>query len=575
MSCQVLRTLLNVDSIIGECATQAVIKNPLDVPDIKPRIERVLSVTATVADYTTNVVPNKVIIDGNLDVGVLYVGFTPSTVSPYEAPQAVHFFEATVPFTAFAEVPGALPGMTATVTPTVEFVNFNQVDVDTVQVEIVLRLVVRVTQSQTVNICTDIRGPLGLNVIRELMTLDVVIAENKGQTVVQGPLNVPPEKPSIERILNVNATITDLVAETLPGQVSVTGTLAVDVLYVASGPILASPYSQPVHFFEGTLPFTLMIPCVGVTPEMTAMVDAKIEYTNFHPIAPNTPGGEMRALSVEAVVRARVKITDMRQVQMVTDCTGIVGLQMQRFLLRCDQVIGRDHTQVVLRNQLDVPAAKPAIERVLSVTSRLLNYTATVIPDKVIVEGQIELGIMYVAAPGPDVYTPQPVHFFEQTVGFTAFVDIPCALPGMNVTTVVLIEYTNSRLIGTPGVGGTRTVQVELVAKVLAKVTATRECSIVVDMTCPANIPFPSSCPPGTQMPSLTVYIVQPGDTLFLIAQRFGTTVEQILQFNKIANPNVIIAGTQLFIPKTILCAPTVPNMPTMPGGGFLSAPKG
>lgn len=47
-----------------------------------------------------------------------------------------------------------------------------------------------------------------------------------------------------------------------------------------------------------------------------------------------------------------------------------------------------------------------------------------------------------------------------------------------------------------------------------------------------------------------TTYTVQPSDTLFLIARRFGTTVERIAQANNIADPNVINVGQVLIIPE-------------------------
>jgi LysM repeat protein len=50
--------------------------------------------------------------------------------------------------------------------------------------------------------------------------------------------------------------------------------------------------------------------------------------------------------------------------------------------------------------------------------------------------------------------------------------------------------------------------------------------------------------------PAATVYIVKPGDTLFSIALRFGTTVQAIALANNIANPNVIFVGQRLIIPK-------------------------
>jgi LysM repeat protein len=44
-------------------------------------------------------------------------------------------------------------------------------------------------------------------------------------------------------------------------------------------------------------------------------------------------------------------------------------------------------------------------------------------------------------------------------------------------------------------------------------------------------------------------YIVQPGDTLFGIARRFGVSVYALMNINRIYNPNIIFAGMSLLIP--------------------------
>ncbi len=46
-----------------------------------------------------------------------------------------------------------------------------------------------------------------------------------------------------------------------------------------------------------------------------------------------------------------------------------------------------------------------------------------------------------------------------------------------------------------------------------------------------------------------TTYVVQPGDTLSALAQRFGTTVAALADANHIANPNLIVVGQELKIP--------------------------
>ncbi len=47
----------------------------------------------------------------------------------------------------------------------------------------------------------------------------------------------------------------------------------------------------------------------------------------------------------------------------------------------------------------------------------------------------------------------------------------------------------------------------------------------------------------------LVEYTVRPGNTLFAIAQFFKTTVNDILQYNNIQNPSMIYPGLVLTIP--------------------------
>lgn len=56
-------------------------------------------------------------------------------------------------------------------------------------------------------------------------------------------------------------------------------------------------------------------------------------------------------------------------------------------------------------------------------------------------------------------------------------------------------------------------------------------------------------------------YVVQPGDTLYSIANRHGVSVQAIMQANGLSAPGSLYAGQRTFIPL-----PTQPGFPFPPG---------
>lgn len=53
---------------------------------------------------------------------------------------------------------------------------------------------------------------------------------------------------------------------------------------------------------------------------------------------------------------------------------------------------------------------------------------------------------------------------------------------------------------------------------------------------------------PTTGSSAAETYTVRPGDTLWNIAQRYGTTVSHLAAINNVANPNLIYPGETLYI---------------------------
>ena len=84
------------------------------------------------------------------------------------------------------------------------------------------------------------------------------------------------------------------------------------------------------------------------------------------------------------------------------------------------------------------------------------------------------------------------------------------------------------------------------------------------------DIPDPSRIFPGQVLiipgaappPEPTTYVVQPGDTLWSISQRFGVSLSDLIELNDLADPSLIYPGQTLLIPPRDTPAPTPPPVP-------------
>jgi len=86
-------------------------------------------------------------------------------------------------------------------------------------------------------------------------------------------------------------------------------------------------------------------------------------------------------------------------------------------------------------------------------------------------------------------------------------------------------------------------------------------------------VPTGTQPPPGECPPNSFVYIVQPGDTMFFIAQRFGITLNALIAANpQIPNPNQIRPGQRICVPRSPgACPPGSTRYTVQPGDSMFT----
>lgn len=140
--------------------------------------------------------------------------------------------------------------------------------------------------------------------------------------------------------------------------------------------------------------------------------------------------------------------------------------------IEVEQVLGAEMAQRVVELDLFVPAEKPDIEQVVDVYVKELEINKVdVIPDKVIVRGELEVKVMYVAD-----LPNQPVHAFEKRhIRWTRDIVIDGAEPDMKATADATVEFVDYDFHCHHD---NRKVHITIVLKVWARVVTTTEMDV-------------------------------------------------------------------------------------------------
>ncbi len=106
-----------------------------------------------------------------------------------------------------------------------------------------------------------------------------------------------------------------------------------------------------------------------------------------------------------------------------------------------------------------------------------------------------------------------------------------------------------------PTATATRTVTMTATARPTATATATpsRTLEASVTSTQPAATPTPACGPPANW---IQVQVL-PGETLFRLAVRYGTTVAQLQRANCLGSSTVVRTGQWLWVPPVMVVSPT------------------
>ncbi len=233
-----------VSRIMGEGSQQLIVETAVTL--VQPTL-KVDEITATIQNIVTDVIDDKVIIQGILHKQVFYVGL--DNIEYHQAED--------IPFSLFVDVEGATPGMNVQVIPTIETINYNLENNSDLAQHVVIQFSVIVTEGVSVNL-EEGAGPTIL--------LNEIVGEATNQTLLQDIIAM--ENPT-QKIRNVEAEITEINAQVITNKVILQGQIHKQIYYIGI---------DNIEYEQGEdIEFSFFVDLPNAVPGMNTTLNPTIE----------------------------------------------------------------------------------------------------------------------------------------------------------------------------------------------------------------------------------------------------------------------------------------------------------
>lgn len=521
MPVELIKNPLKVCRIVGENVYSTVVEEDINVPDVNPDVYKILTPTATVMVRDCEVLSDKVLVNGQVMINILYEADMEG--------KPMNSMEVPMNFSQAVEIPGARVKMKEFVNAIAQHVECSIINSRKLNLRVILDLGCRVEELFDLELASDIRGLSDIQILREPCKVKQVVSYNRDQYNINEKLMISPERPAVQKILKTDYKVMLRDDKINDGKVELSGIVGLNLLYVGADE------ENSLNYLEFEIPFNQYIEVPAAERHMDCVTEAT--PGTFYIETAENEAGERKLLTVEVVINVNTKVYRETEEEAVIDAYSPTNvIEMNKDIVKMNEFVGKGHSNTVIKESISIGHGEPEIERIGYVNAAPVVNEIKVLDDRVMVEGVLETDAIYMSS-----FSGEPTCSIKDQIPFRHYVDIPGLRLGMQCDVRCNVDsLTFSPMNSTM-------IELRVVLGVSANAYKQSDKRIVSKVEEVEGITIDQS-----RIPAITIYLVQKGDTLWSIAKRYNTTVDALVRLNNIENPSKVAQGMQVMILKNV-----------------------
>lgn len=501
MSLELIKKPIVLNEATKRESVQVIKERDLIVPDGKPDIYRVLQLDGKVDISQVDVSEDRANYKGQIDVSILYLTGNNSSV--------IYTMKGTIPIEDFVIMEGLERDQRVDFDYNIEHMSWNILNERKVNVKAILRLEVSAVRLTEAVIITDIMSDLPIQTRDEEIELTKLDEAREEKQIVKEDITLPKGKPSIGEILKVDAKIQDEQIKRTDDEIAYNGMIEAVILYKPA------EMEEAVEIVSQRLPFAGNIDLKKKDNEI--YWDCVLEVSpGYMQIMPDYDG-EDRVIEAEFFVTARYATYDRMAEKVIKDvyCPG-KKVQLGKKNWQYTNLVNKCNVSVPKKEVITLENTTPDNNQIFSICMKPIIEEKTPEDDKLTIKGMLETKVIYISKEnGNKIETVTNLIPFTQEVQVIGINKKMIIIPRVLARDIKVINQTRGEVV----VDYLLDYMIEAYSQ---DSLPTLEEIDVVDM----------SKEELAKYPSITVYVVKQGDTLWELAKKYNTTVKDIQEIN-------------------------------------------
>lgn len=504
------------DKIVGCEKTQIIQEGEVILSEGQPDIETVLKCDGRIICEESKAEENRLSYKGRLIINILYCG----------KDKNVHSISTEVPINDFINIEGANNKMLTSVDMSISNIECKKLNERKVGYKIMAEIKGMVTDTAEIEAITDIYEiPKDQQITKTISTTRTLCNKNDSFTLTED-ITLPATKLSIDEILSVNCNITNTDFKPQDDIVNASGDVSVTMLYT-------STEGGFPEIYEFDIPFNIALDAENTEPSSNADVKLYIKDC-FYNVTENDDG-EPKVINMEINIGANIHTSQVEEMEILGDAYALNNnIAFDITTLCYSNIVCRNRGQCPVKEVVTLDEKNPDMLQIFRATGTAFVDDVNIYENKIVVDGAINIDIMYIT--GND---EMPIASHSDSIPFTQTIDARGAVEGMEADIDANIAHIGFNMLSD------REVEVRCALNTNT-VVRNKECvDIITDAVVTPLLPEVID-----KIPSITIYVVKKGDTLWKLAKKFNTTVNNIATINNIENPDLIYHNQKLIIVK-------------------------